>query len=151
MSLFGNVILVILFKCCGNTCWWKKNVVEIRVVLFKQQKLLFKQRYQTDPVFPNNQAKYVHPGWSASQEWKKEMSSRAAEMSMLLNSTSVFLQGESHTRREIKKYMYLLALNMHILTSKAKKNSCTNWSFVRTLNIQNLKVSLIKEKIIDGT
>jgi len=45
----------------------------------------------------------------------------------------------------------LSALNMHILTSKAKKNSCTNWSFVRTLNIQNLKVSLIKEKIIDGT
>ena len=48
--------------------WMKKNVVEIRVVLFKQQKLLFKQRYQIDPVFPNNQAKYVHTGWSASQE-----------------------------------------------------------------------------------
>ena len=74
----------------------KKNVVEIRVLLFKQQKLLFKQRYQTDPVFPNNQAKYVHTGWSASQEWKKEMSSRAAEMSMLLNSTSaVYLNSPS--------------------------------------------------------
>ena len=80
---------------------------------------------------------------------KKTMSSLAA-----VNSRSVFLQGESresHTQREIKKYMYLSALNMHIFTSKAKKNSCTNWSFVRTLNIQNLKVSLIKEKIIDGT
>ena len=36
---FDNVILVILFKCCENTCGWK-TVVEIRVVLFKQ-------RYQT--------------------------------------------------------------------------------------------------------
>ena len=50
----------------------KKNVVEIRVVLFKQQKLLFKQRYQTDPVFPNNQAKYVHTGWSAHKNGKKK-------------------------------------------------------------------------------
>ena len=67
-------------------------------------------------LFPNNQAKYGHAGKSASQEWKKVMSSRAA-----VNSRSVFLQEESHAEREIKKYMYLSALNMHIFTSKAKK------------------------------
>ena len=42
MSSFGNVILVTLFKCCEKTCGWK-IVVEIHVVLFKQQKMLFKQ------------------------------------------------------------------------------------------------------------
>ena len=31
-SSFGNVILVTLFKCCGNTCEWK-SVVKICVVL----------------------------------------------------------------------------------------------------------------------
>ena len=42
---FGNVILVTLFKCCENTCGGK-TVVEIHIVLFKQKKLLYKQRYQ---------------------------------------------------------------------------------------------------------
>ena len=53
---FGNVILVTLFKCCENT-YGRKSIVEIRIVLFKQRKLLFKQhkqtptKYQTDPKF----------------------------------------------------------------------------------------------------
>ena len=41
---FGNVVLITLFKCCENTYEWK-SVVKIRVLLFKQIKLLFKQRY----------------------------------------------------------------------------------------------------------
>ena len=45
---FGNVVLVMLFKCCENTRGWKR-VVEISVVLFKQRKLLFKQHNQTSP------------------------------------------------------------------------------------------------------
>ena len=49
-DLFNNVVLVTLFKYYRNTCGWK-SVVEIRVMLFKQRKLLFKQRYQTDPKF----------------------------------------------------------------------------------------------------
>ena len=49
-DLFNNVDLLTLFKCYGNTCGWK-SVVEIHVMLFKQRKLLFKQRYQTDPKF----------------------------------------------------------------------------------------------------
>ena len=49
-DLFNNVDLLTLFKCYGNTCEWK-SVVEIHVMLFKQRKLLFKQRYQTDPKF----------------------------------------------------------------------------------------------------
>ena len=32
LGLFGNVVLVTLFKCYGNTCGWK-NVIEIYVVL----------------------------------------------------------------------------------------------------------------------
>ena len=42
MGLFGKILLVTLFKYCGNT-GRLKSVVEIRVVLFKQRKLLFKQ------------------------------------------------------------------------------------------------------------
>ena len=49
-GMFANVVLVTLFKCCVNMCRWK-SVVEIRVVLFKQRKLLFKQRYQIDPNY----------------------------------------------------------------------------------------------------
>ena len=49
-DLFNNVVLVTLFKCYGNMCGWK-SVIEIHVMLFKQWKLLFKQRYQTDPKF----------------------------------------------------------------------------------------------------
>ena len=40
-GVFSNVILVTLFKCCENTCELK-NVVKICIILFKQQKLLFK-------------------------------------------------------------------------------------------------------------
>ena len=47
-SPFGNVVLVMLFKCYGNICKWK-SVVEKRVVLYKQWKLLFKKHNQTDP------------------------------------------------------------------------------------------------------
>ena len=43
-GMFGKVVLVTLFKCCENTCGWK-NIVKICIVLFKQRKLLFKQRY----------------------------------------------------------------------------------------------------------
>ena len=57
---FGNVVLLTLFKNCRNTCEWK-NVVEIRVVLFKQWKLLFKQRYQTDPISITQFSKFVNP------------------------------------------------------------------------------------------
>ena len=32
LGLFGNVVLLKLFKCYGNTCGWK-NVMEIYVVL----------------------------------------------------------------------------------------------------------------------
>ena len=40
---FGNIIVIMLFKCCGNTCEWE-SVVKIRVVMFtQQQKMLFKQ------------------------------------------------------------------------------------------------------------
>ena len=45
---FGNVVLIMLFKCCENTCGWK-SIVKISVVLFKQRKLLFKQHNQTSP------------------------------------------------------------------------------------------------------
>ena len=34
-DLFGNVILITLFKYCGNTCRWK-SIVKISIVLFKQ-------------------------------------------------------------------------------------------------------------------
>ena len=101
--------------------WMKKNVVEIRVVLFKQQKLLFKQRCQTDPVFPNNQAKYVHTGWSASQEWKKEMSSRAAEMSMLLNSTCVPTRRITHAERDQEIYVFVGTKHAHFNIKSKKK------------------------------
>ena len=47
---FGNIVLVTLFKYCGNTYEWK-SIVEILVVLSKQWKLLFKQYNQTDPRF----------------------------------------------------------------------------------------------------
>ena len=45
-GMFGNVVLVTLFKYCENTCGWK-SIVKIRIVLFKQRKLLFKQCYLT--------------------------------------------------------------------------------------------------------
>ena len=45
---FGKRFLVILFKCCGNTCGLK-SIVKIRVIVFKHWKLLFKQQYQTPP------------------------------------------------------------------------------------------------------
>ena len=48
MGPFGNIVLVTLFKCCGNMCGYK-CVMEIHIVLFKQRKLLFKQHNQIAP------------------------------------------------------------------------------------------------------
>ena len=45
--MFDNVILVMFLKYYKNTCGWK-SVIEMHIVLFKQRKLLFKQRYQPD-------------------------------------------------------------------------------------------------------
>ena len=57
---FGKRFLVTLFKYCENTCGWK-SVMEIRVVVFKQQKQLFKQQYQTAwAYFISNSAKPRH-------------------------------------------------------------------------------------------
>ena len=50
MGSFGKRLLVTLFKCCENI-GGLKIIVEIRVVLFKHWKLLFKQQYQTGPIF----------------------------------------------------------------------------------------------------
>ena len=47
-KIVGNIVLLTLLKFYENTCGWK-GIVEIRVVLFKQRKLLFKQHNQTDP------------------------------------------------------------------------------------------------------
>ena len=66
-------------------------------------------------LFPNNQAKYGHAGQSASQEWKKVMSSRAG-----VNSRSVFLQGESHAERDQEIYVFVSTKYAHFYI-KAKK------------------------------
>ena len=39
-----NNLLVLLFKCCENM-YGLKNGIEIRIMMFKYWKLLFKQQY----------------------------------------------------------------------------------------------------------
>lgn len=44
----GNAVLATLFKYGRNMCK-RKSVIQIRVIMFKQQKLLFKKHNQTPP------------------------------------------------------------------------------------------------------
>ena len=58
---FGNVVLITLFKCCGNMCR-QKSVVEIRVVLC----CLNNENYCLNNT--NKQTRFPLFGWKSKQE-----------------------------------------------------------------------------------